>query len=59
MPNEILEEAWRVRDEFAKKYNYDMDAMIAALQEMEKRPHGPLVDRRPATSTLPISEQHD
>jgi Zn-finger nucleic acid-binding protein len=46
MKNELLEEVWRNRDEFAKKCNYDIDAIVAALQEMEKHPHCKLVDRR-------------
>jgi len=37
MKNEILEEVWRNRDEFAREHNYDIDAMVTALQEMEKR----------------------
>ena len=44
--NEILEEVWRNRDEFAKEHNYDLDAMVAALQEMEKHPLSKVVDRR-------------
>lgn len=46
MKNELLDEVWRNRDEFAKKWNYDIDAMVAALQEMERQPHSRLVDRR-------------
>jgi hypothetical protein len=46
MKNELLEEVWRNRDEFARKWKYDIDAMVAALQEMERHPHGRLVDRR-------------
>ena len=44
--NEILEEVWRNRDEFAREHNYDLDAMVAALQEMEKPPLTKVVDRR-------------
>jgi len=44
--NEILEEVWRNRDEFAREYNHDLDAMIAALQEMEKHSLNEVVDRR-------------
>jgi hypothetical protein len=44
--NEILEEVWRNRDEFAREHNYDLDAMVAALQEMEKHPLTKVVDRR-------------
>jgi hypothetical protein len=48
--NEILEEVWRNRDEFAREHNYDLDAMVAALQEMEKHPLNKVVDRRQKTS---------
>jgi len=44
--NEILEEVWRNRDEFAREHNYDLDVMVAALQEMEKHPLTRVVDRR-------------
>ncbi len=44
--NEILEEVWRNRDEFAREHNYDLDAMMAALQEMEKHPLTEVVDLR-------------
>jgi hypothetical protein len=44
--NEILEEVWRNRDEFAREHDYDLDAMVAALQEMEKHPLSKVVDLR-------------
>lgn len=44
--NEILEEVWRNRDEFAREHNYDLDAVVAALQKMEKHPLTRMVDRR-------------
>jgi len=52
--NEILEEVWRNRDEFAREHNYDIDAMVATLQKMEKHPLSKVVDRRrkkPAKAT--------
>ncbi len=45
MKNEFLEEVWRSRDEFARKHNYDLDAMVAALKEMERHSLGEVVDR--------------
>ncbi len=48
--NEILEEIWRNRDEFAREYNNDLDAMVAALLEMEKHALNEVVDRRQMTS---------
>jgi hypothetical protein len=46
MKNEILDEVWHNRDEFARKYNYGIDAMVTALQEMEKKPLSRIIDRR-------------
>ncbi len=46
MENEILEEVWRNRDEFARKYSCDIDAMVAALQEIERHRHTRIADRR-------------
>ena len=57
--NEILEEVWRHRDEFAREHNYDRDAMVAALQEMEKHPLSEVVDRRPDTPKEPSDKQED
>ena len=50
MRNAILEAVWRNRDEFAREQNCDLDAMVAALQEMEKHPLSKVVDRRPNAS---------
>ena len=38
MKDEILTEVWKNRDEFAKRHNYDLDAMVKDLQEMECNP---------------------
>ena len=57
--NELLEEVWRNRDEFAREHNYDLDAMVAALQEMEKHPLSEAVDRRPDASKKPSDKQED
>ncbi len=46
LKNDILEEVWRNRDEFAKRYNYNLDDMVSELQKMERNPFGHLVDRR-------------
>jgi len=55
MKNEILEEVWVNRDEFAKEYHYDLDKIVASLQEMEKHPLSTVVARReeaPNTSLI-------
>jgi len=49
MQNEILLEVWHNRDEFAKQYNYDLNAMVATLQEMENHPWNIVIDRRKET----------
>ncbi|OIP40236.1 hypothetical protein AUJ95_04750 [Candidatus Desantisbacteria bacterium CG2_30_40_21] len=49
MQNEILSEVWQNRDEFAKRYNYDLNAMVAILQKMENHPWSAIVDRRKET----------
>jgi len=36
MTDEIIQELWRVKDKFAKKFNYDTDAVAAELREREK-----------------------
>ena len=46
MKNEIMEEVWRNRDEFARQHNHDIDAMVAALRDMERKPLSQIVDRR-------------
>ncbi|MFH0948387.1 MAG: hypothetical protein V1833_05245 [Elusimicrobiota bacterium] len=46
MKNEILSEVWFNRNELVKRYNYDIDTMVAALQEMERHPWSVIVDRR-------------
>ena len=46
MKNEILEGVWCNRDEFAREHNYDIDAMVETLQEMEKQPLSRIIDRR-------------
>jgi hypothetical protein len=36
MKNEILEEVWRVKDEMAKKYDFNIDKMVKGLRKSEK-----------------------
>ncbi|MCX7048797.1 MAG: hypothetical protein NTX50_25335 [Candidatus Sumerlaeota bacterium] len=51
MKNEILEEVWRYRDEFARQHGYNIDAMVATLQKMERNPLSRIVDRRKVRPT--------
>jgi hypothetical protein len=45
MKNDIIKEVWHNRDQFAKEHNYDLNAMVATLQKMEKHPLSKTVDR--------------
>jgi hypothetical protein len=45
MKNEILQEVWRNRDDFAKQHKYDLKSMVKALQKSEHTCKNPLVDR--------------
>jgi len=49
MRNEILEELWRNRDEFAKRHHYDLDAMVKELRKLERHALGPVVCREKAS----------
>jgi hypothetical protein len=37
MADEIIQELWRIKDEMAKKFNYDMDALVAELQKQQQQ----------------------
>lgn len=45
MNDEILTEVWQNRDEFARRHNYDIEAMVATLREMERHPWSTVTDR--------------
>jgi len=45
MKDEILEEVWRARDEFAKKHNYDLEAMVAELQDLERQSSNLIIEK--------------
>jgi hypothetical protein len=36
MRDEIIEELWRIKDEIAKEYHYDPDALVAALRRQQQ-----------------------
>jgi hypothetical protein len=45
MTDEILEEVWRNRDEFARRHNYDLDSMVAELRKMERQPWSRVISK--------------
>ena len=59
MKNEILQEVWRHRDAFARENNYDLNAMVAALQEMEQHPLTRTVDRRKQSSSKSVGPKRN
>jgi hypothetical protein len=60
MIDEIIQEVWRAKDEIAKAFNYDIDALAAELRKRQKDSGRPVVnlakrevpqrDDRPTTS---------
>ncbi len=38
MNDPIIEEVRKIRDEYAKRFNYDLDAICKDLQEKQERP---------------------
>ena len=54
--DEIIAEIWRNRDAYARKHNFDLDAIIADLRKREKSHPERLVDRSGCrTKTCTIS----
>jgi hypothetical protein len=37
MTDEVIQELWRVKDQLAKKFKHDPDALIAELRKRQKR----------------------
>ena len=58
MTHEILEEVWRNRDEFAKSYNYSLDAIVAVLREIEHQPGSVVVIREGIALNEPSPQEH-
>ena len=55
MADDILEEVWRNRDEFARRHNHDLGAMVAALREMERHPWTAIISREKETPNRRLS----
>jgi hypothetical protein len=37
MTDEVIREVWRAKDDLAKQFNYDMDALAAELRRRQKK----------------------
>ena len=62
MPNEIIKELWQIKDSMAREYGYDIDTLVAHLQNKKRAGDRQIVDLRAmkeaaerASSTKPRS----
>ncbi len=53
----IVEETRKARDEYAAKFNYDLDAMYADLKKQEKRNKRKLVSLPPKEPVVPVQKK--
>ena len=44
MPDEIIEELWRIKDSIAREHGYDIEALVAYFQNKEKAEGRQIVD---------------
>ncbi len=55
--DEIVEEVRRVRDEYAAKFNYDLDAIYEDIKKQEKQSQRKVVSLPPKKVGLPEVEK--
>ena len=48
--DEIIEEVWRIRDEYVELHNHDLSKIVADLRRRQKSPHSKLIDLRDRTN---------
>ncbi len=46
MPDEIIEELWQIKDRMAQEYGYDIDVLVAHLQNQSQAAGRQVVDLR-------------
>ena len=44
MTDEIMNEVWKIKDDMAKRFNYNLDDLVAALRKGEKKSGSLVVD---------------
>jgi hypothetical protein len=44
MADEIIRELWQIKDDIAREYGYDLDALVAHLRSCESRSGRTIVD---------------
>jgi hypothetical protein len=55
--DEIVEEVRKVRDEYAAKFNYDLDAIYEDIKKQEKKSRRKVVSLSPKKVELPELEK--
>lgn len=48
MPDELIEDLWRIKDNIAREHGYDVDALVAHLRTRERMESRRVVDLRAA-----------
>jgi len=44
MTDEIINEVWKIKDDMAKHFNYNLDNLVTALRKCEKKSGSLVVD---------------
>ena len=53
----IVEEVRRIRDEHAKKFNYDLHAICEDFRKMQSSSGHTVVSRQPRRPVIPVAQQ--
>ena len=53
MTDEIIREVWRAKDELAKQFNYDLEALAAELRKRQKESGRKVVNLEKDAMRLP------
>ena len=57
MADKIIREVWKVKDDLAKKFNYDFDALVAELRKIEKQSKRKTVNFEKKRTRIPSERQ--
>jgi hypothetical protein len=53
MTDEIIREVWRAKDELAKQFNYDLEALAAELHKRQKESGRKVVNLEKDETSIP------
>jgi hypothetical protein len=56
--DEVIEEVWRIRDEYVKQHHYSLDEIVEDLRRRQAEHPSQIVDRRQqkSTETPPVKD---